>query len=44
MNPLRTTVFASFVILALGAIFLGTLVISWLPILATGLPAWLAGR
>jgi tripartite ATP-independent transporter DctM subunit len=35
---------AASVLPALFAIFLGTLVISWLPILATGLPAWLAGR
>ena len=35
---------AASVLPALFAIFLGTLVISWLPLLATGLPAWLAGR
>jgi len=28
---------------AVAAIFLGTLVISWVPLLSTGLPHWLAG-
>jgi C4-dicarboxylate transporter DctM subunit len=38
-KPLREV--AASVLPALLAIFLGTLLISWLPLLATGLPAWL---
>jgi TRAP-type C4-dicarboxylate transport system permease large subunit len=41
-KPIRYV--ARSVLPALLAIFLGTLVISWLPILATGLPELLAGK
>jgi TRAP-type C4-dicarboxylate transport system permease large subunit len=41
-KPIRYV--AKSVLPALLAIFIGTLVISWLPVLATGLPALMAGR
>jgi C4-dicarboxylate transporter, DctM subunit len=41
-KPLRYV--AQSVLPALLAIFLGTLAISWLPILVTGLPQWVAGK
>jgi C4-dicarboxylate transporter, DctM subunit len=37
-QPIRTV--AASVAPALMAIFVGTLLISWLPLLATGLPSW----
>jgi len=40
-KPMRFV--AAAVLPAMLAIFLGTLLISWLPVLATGLPRWLAG-
>jgi len=40
-KPLRYV--ARSVLPAVAAIFLGTLVISWVPLLSTGLPRWLAG-
>lgn len=41
-KPMRFV--AAAVLPAMVAIFVGTLLISWLPVLATGLPGWVAGR
>jgi len=41
-KPMRFV--AAAVLPAMLAIFVGTLLISWLPVLATGLPGWVAGR